>query len=210
VFFFFFNDTATTEIYTLSLHDALPISRLDAAIDAALLLSEVAHRAGDSVGVIAVDTAVRAAVSGGGNRTVLPSLVSALATVEPSLAETDFELIVSEVLRRQRKRALVVLLTALEAGTLGEGLLPVLNQLTARHRLMVAAVHDPGLEQALAARGNADAVYLSAAAHRTVTERQRVVAALTRHDVTVVDAPVSHYASQVVDAYLMLKALGRL
>src|SRR2546430_4966150 len=28
--FFFFNDTATTEIYTLSLHDALPISRLAA------------------------------------------------------------------------------------------------------------------------------------------------------------------------------------
>src|SRR5256885_12974860 len=28
-FFFFFNDTATTEIYTLSLHDALPICRLD-------------------------------------------------------------------------------------------------------------------------------------------------------------------------------------
>src|SRR6185437_17052872 len=27
--FFFFNDTATTEIYTLSLHDALPILRLD-------------------------------------------------------------------------------------------------------------------------------------------------------------------------------------
>src|SRR3989442_14385685 len=26
-FFFFFNDTATTEIYTLSLHDALPISQ---------------------------------------------------------------------------------------------------------------------------------------------------------------------------------------
>src|SRR3989449_6346436 len=28
IFFFFFNDTATTEIYTLSLHDALPIARL--------------------------------------------------------------------------------------------------------------------------------------------------------------------------------------
>src|ERR1022692_1455943 len=28
-FFFFFNDTATTEIYTLSLHDALPIYRCD-------------------------------------------------------------------------------------------------------------------------------------------------------------------------------------
>src|SRR2546429_4381533 len=29
LFFFFFNDTATTEIYTLSLHDALPISRMN-------------------------------------------------------------------------------------------------------------------------------------------------------------------------------------
>src|SRR2546430_13444536 len=29
VFFFFFNDTATTEIYTLSLHDALPIFDFD-------------------------------------------------------------------------------------------------------------------------------------------------------------------------------------
>src|SRR5215510_16102044 len=28
IFFFFFNDTATTEIYTLSLHDALPIRSL--------------------------------------------------------------------------------------------------------------------------------------------------------------------------------------
>src|SRR6266480_1820728 len=31
LFFFFFNDTATTEIYTLSLHDALPISEPGAA-----------------------------------------------------------------------------------------------------------------------------------------------------------------------------------
>src|SRR2546430_8986492 len=31
LFFFFFNDTATTEIYTLSLHDALPISYTFAA-----------------------------------------------------------------------------------------------------------------------------------------------------------------------------------
>src|SRR2546430_12045532 len=30
LFFFFFNDTATTEIYTLSLHDALPISEAEA------------------------------------------------------------------------------------------------------------------------------------------------------------------------------------
>src|ERR1022692_1918746 len=33
-FFFFFNDTATTEIYTLSLHDALPISEGSASVTA--------------------------------------------------------------------------------------------------------------------------------------------------------------------------------
>src|SRR2546430_13644155 len=32
LYFFFFNDTATTEIYTLSLHDALPISMEDAGL----------------------------------------------------------------------------------------------------------------------------------------------------------------------------------
>src|SRR2546430_15444504 len=34
-FFFFFNDTATTEIYTLSLHDALPIWAVDGGADPA-------------------------------------------------------------------------------------------------------------------------------------------------------------------------------
>src|SRR5438874_12147597 len=38
-FFFFFNDPATTEIYTLSLHDALPILRLRLCVIAALLLA---------------------------------------------------------------------------------------------------------------------------------------------------------------------------
>src|SRR5690349_22360227 len=32
-FYFFFNDTATTEIYTLSLHDALPILRPEGGAD---------------------------------------------------------------------------------------------------------------------------------------------------------------------------------
>src|SRR2546421_7666748 len=43
VFFFFFNDTATTEIYTLSLHDALPISILDCAQRRDRLLTITRH-----------------------------------------------------------------------------------------------------------------------------------------------------------------------
>src|SRR2546429_5033022 len=47
--FFFFNDTATTEIYTLSLHDALPILIQRASGDrAAILVVEDIHLAGVS------------------------------------------------------------------------------------------------------------------------------------------------------------------
>src|SRR2546427_3031653 len=43
-FFFFFNDTATTEIYTLSLHDALPISiALSLMLGAAVLMASIAY-----------------------------------------------------------------------------------------------------------------------------------------------------------------------
>src|SRR2546428_6004555 len=40
--FFFFNDTATTEIYTLSLHDALPISRAGLDVDQVARLANAA------------------------------------------------------------------------------------------------------------------------------------------------------------------------
>src|SRR6266511_557225 len=51
-FFFFFNDTATTEIYTLSLHDALPIRVLavhDAGLVRMQLQTDFRHPQGDGV-----------------------------------------------------------------------------------------------------------------------------------------------------------------
>src|SRR2546428_8433373 len=48
--FFFFNDTATTEIYTLSLHDALPISvgRLDERKGVHVAVEALAHLPSDA------------------------------------------------------------------------------------------------------------------------------------------------------------------
>src|SRR5256885_12892820 len=45
-FFFFFNDTATTEIYTLSLHDALPISLRQQAVQVNTTEAEFQEAAG--------------------------------------------------------------------------------------------------------------------------------------------------------------------
>ena len=187
--------------------------RLDAAIDAALLLAALASRADDRVDLLAIDTEVRASVTNVGKRTLLWRLVSAMSPLEPALVETDFGLVASEVLRRERKRALVVLFTALEPAALGEGLLPVLSRLAARHKVVVAAAHDSTLSALTALPAETATVadvYTAAAAHRALAERDRVRAALTRYGVEVIDAPVDLFASRVADAYLAMKATGRL
>ena len=52
--FFFFNDTATTEIYTLSLHDALPICDIGVVADADIggVVAVVVVGGGGGVGVL--------------------------------------------------------------------------------------------------------------------------------------------------------------
>ncbi|MGH8791600.1 MAG: DUF58 domain-containing protein [Stackebrandtia sp.] len=184
--------------------------RLDAQIEAALLLSAVASHAGDRVDALAVDTEVRASVEGGSQKTLMTRLLRALAPVEPALVETDFGLAVSEVLRRESKRALVVLFTTLEPGPITESLLPILPQLSPRHRCIVAAVTDPEAEKLRRGRESPLDVYRAAAAEQARLERRKVAAALARHDVDVIEAPVERFAPAVVDAYLMLKSTGRL
>jgi uncharacterized protein (DUF58 family) len=184
--------------------------RLDASIDAALLLATLAAHAGDRVDLIAGDTQVRASVSTGARRALSPRLIDAMATVEPVLSETDFGRLVAAVLQRARRRALVVLFTPLEPGALGEGLLPVLPQLLARHRVMVAAVRDPALDALAAGRGSPAAIYTAAAATKAMATRDRVRAALSRYGVEVVEAPPATLAPAVADAYLARKAAGKL
>jgi uncharacterized protein (DUF58 family) len=183
--------------------------RLDLAIDAALLLASVAAYAGDRVDLLAIDTQTHADVAASSKRS-LPKLIGAMAPLQPALVETDFGRVVAEVLGRERKRALVVLFTTLDPGALGEGLLPVLPSLVARHRVVVAAVHDPALDELAAGRDSAAAIHTAAAAERGLAELRRVRAALTRYGVTVVDAPAQDFASAVTDTYLNLKAAGKL
>ncbi len=184
--------------------------RLDHALDAALLLAALASRAGDQVDLIAHDRVLRAAVSAGSRSEVLPTLVQTMATLEPVLLEADHRALVATVLRRQRRRALVVLFTDLNSAVVEEGLLPALPSLAGRHTVVVAAVGDPRVEAMARGRGSAAAVYGAAAAERAKAERVRLTALLRRRGVEVVDAPPADFAPAVADSYLALKAAGRL
>ena len=186
------------------------VPRLDASLDAALLLTALASRAGDRVDLLAFDRAPRAAVEGAGRTDVLRRTVDALSLLEPALVEADGRRLVGEVLRRARRRSLVVLFTSLDTAALEEGLLPHLASLTSRHTVVLAAVADPRVEAMAAGRGTPEAVYDAAAAERARAERRRLTALLRRRGVEVVDASPEHFAPAVSDAYLSLKAAGRL
>ncbi|QHA05062.1 DUF58 domain-containing protein [Streptomyces broussonetiae] len=184
--------------------------RLDAAMDAALLLAALASRAGDRVALLAYDRRVRALVHGSSAGDVLPALVSVMAPLEPELVETNARGLIASALRTAPRRSLIVLLTTLDAAPVEQGLLPILPQLTQRHTVLVASVADPHIAGMAKTRGSTEAVYEAAAAAQAQSERQHTAEQLRRHGVTVVDATPEELAPALADAYLALKAAGRL
>ncbi|WP_237326204.1 DUF58 domain-containing protein [Streptomyces sp. CBMAI 2042] len=187
------------------------VPRLDAAMDATLLLTALATRARDRVDLLAYDRRVRARVQG---RTsagdVLATVVDTLASLEPELVETDARGLSTTALSAAPRGSLIVLLTSLEAAPIEEGLLPLLPQLTQRHTVLLAAVSDPRIEEMAKARGTVDAVYDAAAGTQAQAERRSTAEKLQRHGVVVVDATPDTIAPALADAYLALKAAGRL
>ncbi|MER6998431.1 DUF58 domain-containing protein [Streptomyces sp. NPDC000410] len=186
------------------------VPRLDASMDAALLLTALAARAGDRVDLLAYDRRVRAQVQGRTASDVLPSMVNAFAPLEAELVETDARGLSAAALKHAPRRSLVVLLTSLDAAPIEEGLLPVLPQLTKRHTVLVASVADPHVAKMAAGRGTLDAVYEAAAGAQAQAQRRRTAEQLQRHGVTVVDAAPENLAPALADTYLALKAAGRL
>lgn len=184
--------------------------RLDWSMDAALLLAALAARAGDHVDFLAHDRVTRASVVNASRTELLAQLVNAMAPLEPALVESDPRAMVAAVQRRVRRRALVVLLTDLNASAIDEGLITVLPQLTAKHRVLLAAVADPRVDTLAAGRDDAVQVYNAAAAERARNDRRDVASRLRGFGVDVVDAPPEELAPALADHYLALKRAGRL
>lgn len=184
--------------------------RLDWSMDAALLLAALAARAGDRVDFLAHDRTTRAGVFNASRTELLAQLVTAMAPLQPALVESDPAAMASAIQRRVRRRALVVLLTDLNASALEEGPMEVLPQLAARHHVLIAAVADPRVDALAAGRDDAAAVYDAAAAERSRNDRHHAAARLRQIGVDVVDAPPDELAPALADRYLQLKATGRM
>ncbi|MDT0458343.1 DUF58 domain-containing protein [Streptomyces sp. DSM 41527] len=186
------------------------IPRLDASMDAALLLGALAARAGDRVDLLAYDRRIRASVQGRTARDLLPALTDALAPLESELVEADARGLAATIHRHTPRRSLIVLFTGLDAAPVEEALLPVLPGLTQRNELIVAAVADPRIEEMAAGRHTPQAVYEAAAAEQAHAARRRTADRLRHHGITVIDSTPARLAPDLADAYLTLKSTGRL
>lgn len=182
--------------------------RLDAAMEATLLLSALAARAGDHVHLIMMDRVVRARVSGVDGAALVPALVDAMAPVEPQLIDTDWSEVASLVRRLTVRPALVVLLTAQDEPAASRAFLAALPALTARSRVLIGAATDADADAV--APDDVDAVYLAAARARAAAEADRVRAGMARAGASAVAADAESLPPKVADHYLALKAAGLL
>ena len=146
--------------------------RLDAAMDAALLLAALASHAGDRIDFIAGDRVIHKKVRATRRVNLLNEMVTAMAPLESALLEADWGLLGAEVTRTVSQRALVVLLTPLEPSAIAESLLPTLAVLAQRYQVVIASVSDPELDEMLAGRGDTSSSYRAAASARTLTQRK--------------------------------------
>jgi uncharacterized protein (DUF58 family) len=124
-----------------------PVSHFDHVLTAMLLLAHVAQRQGDAVGLLTfagerVWLAPR-------RRAGLGPLLAAIHDLQPSLRASDYLEAARDLMARVRKRSLVVLLTNLRDED-EETLAPALRLLRKRHRVILASLREPGLDQARA------------------------------------------------------------
>lgn len=185
-------------------------TRLDAAIETALLLGALASAGGDVVHVLAVDRAVRARASASAGLTELARLSSALAGVEPALVEPDWSRVVAEIGRTVRQRALVVLVTSTDPAVVEDGLASVISQLVGRHAVLIATPRDPAETDAGVGVATPTEAYRAGAASRRELWTEATEAALRSLGAHTVAAPAGALAPAVADAYLTLKAGGQL
>jgi uncharacterized protein (DUF58 family) len=187
------------------------VPRLDHAMDAVMMLTSLATRLGDRAGLVAFDREVRAVVGPGHARDQLSRVTEAMYQLQPLLVESDYRGAFAETLARFRRRAMLVVLTELAEQAVSETLLPALPLIARDHLVVVASVADPEVRGwALATPTEPGAAYRKAAAVAALADRRRTVARLRGLGAVVVDAPPGRLAPDLADAYLRVKATGRL
>ena len=187
--------------------DEIPLTKLDHAIKAALLLAYVALRQGDRVGVIVFDDAVRAHVPAGRGLSQYRAILEALHAVQARLSFVDFRRLTEFVQVRVPKRSLFVLFSDLLDDAHARPLADHARALRRKHLPICVSLTDPvALRFADAQAPSLDALYRRAAAADLLADREAIRATLTKSGVAVVESSAADLAVATVNKYLEIKA----
>lgn len=185
------------------------LPQFDHALNAILLVSHVALRQGDQVAVKSFGSTDRwlPPVKGGH---AMPILLNHLYDYETTATPSDFGGAVERLMARQRRRALVIMLTNLR-GEDGKELIPALQVLQSRHLVLLTSLRERSVDETV--RKPVDSFthalkYL--AADRYLGERREIMGELEARGIPTLDTTAQALAVALANRYLDIKAGGRL
>lgn len=185
-------------------------TRVDAALEAALLLAALAARAGDHVHLLMYDRVVRGRVTGVDGAALLPAMSDAMAPVDARLVDTDWHGAFAAVRTLTTRPSLIVVLTAQDAAESARGFLGAFPNASRATTVLVGSVTDDGIAALARERGSREEVYLAAAAERTLRDAENIADAIRRAGGEAIAADPEQLPPRIADRYLELKAAGRL
>jgi uncharacterized protein (DUF58 family) len=185
----------------------LPMAHFDHVLDAALLLAYVALKEGDAVGLLSFAGQDRwlAPRKGPG---ALNALLEGVFDLQPTTAATDYLAAAQSCLAHHRKRSLVVLLTALRDED-DESLLPALELLRRRHRVLLASLRERELDEVLAGPvQDFESALLHGATHQYLLQRRLTFERIAAQGVRGLDLRPEQLPMALVNRYFELKRGG--
>lgn len=183
------------------------ITHFDRALNAAILLSYVALRQGDTVGLLACSNRVQRWVRPVRGVAGAQTLIRHTYDLQPSYDASDYALMAEELRRCHRKRSLVILLTH----ALDEVHMDVISrharQLQKPHLLLAAFLRNVPLHERVNAIPQSDLEAFQVAAAAEMSATQSIEAArLEKSGVLVIDALPEQLSAGLISRYLDIKA----
>ncbi len=140
----------------------------------------------------------------------MPVLLNHLYDYRTTAAPSDFSGAVEQLMARQRRRSLVILLTNLR-GEDGKELLPAMQVLNTRHLVLLASMREGAVQDAFAQPVTSFSSALRyLAADRYVQERREVLASLGSAGILTLDSTAKEFPIALANRYFDIKAAGRL
>ena len=185
------------------------LSHFDHTLNAVLLLSYVALREGDGVGLMSFSGPERWLPPMKGPAT-LDRIMDLVHDLEPENRATDYLAAAEALVARFRKRALVVLVTNLRDED-DDTLRPAMALLRKRHRVLLASLRERALDEALQAPVQGfDGALLHGAVHHYLAERKGALDRLAAVGAPALDLLPEQLPLALVNRYLALKRGGEL